>query len=84
MAVKKFSVSMNQDTLDRMEFLREHFKIYPGISRSQLISTIIFESYCRYFPTKDFSRHLFPDCQDNCETCSDQFVCDYYKEGELL
>lgn len=79
MAVKKFSISMNQDTLDRMEFLREKFKLFPGISRSQLISVIIFESYCRYHPTQEFNKHGFPDCQDDCNSCADAFVCDYFK-----
>lgn len=83
MAVEKFSISLSPETLAQMDYLRDEMNIYKGVKRSQLISMIIFDAYCRYLPKEkpplSSSCHGFPDCQDDCNTCSDAFICDYYK-----
>lgn len=80
MDVIKVSISLSPETVAQLEYLRDALGIYPNVKRSQLIAQIIFDDYCRHQPIKAVPMHGFPDCPDDCRSCEDQYVCDYFKE----
>jgi len=79
MSVSKFSISLSPETLLQLEVLKKKYGCYSNVKRSQLISMIIFDAYSKYLTKESVTSHGFPNCKDDCSTCIDQFICDYYK-----
>lgn len=81
--VQKYSISMSEETLKQLEYLRRRIGLPPEVKRSQLISAVIYRLYLDEVdsaadpPTDPPKLHGFKDCPDDCEHCPDEPICDY-------